>query len=149
MWHQRQVASLPWPDAARPLQPRIRPALVRRQRLRLAHPVRHSPLRKVEVHEMLRSCAERENVRPVGMAIVAGVYCSRSARHDNGEKAPDAIRMLRDDGWALVMTKGSHRQYRHPTKIGRVTVAGHGRDDLKPKTWNSILKQAGLRGGNS
>ena len=92
--------------------------------------------------------AQRENVHPVGMDIVAGVYCSRSARHDNGEKAPDAIRMLRDDGWELVRTKGSHRQYRHPTKIGRVTVAGHGRDDLKPKTWNSILKQAGLPGGN-
>ena len=64
------------------------------------------------------------------------------------KKVRDGIRMLEDDGWELVRTKGSHRQYKDPTKTGRVTVAEDGRDDLKPKTWNSITEQAGLRGGN-
>lgn len=57
----------------------------------------------------------------------------------------DAIRLLKDDGWHLVAQKGSHRQYKHPTKLGRVTVAGNMNDDLAPGTLNSILKQAGLK----
>jgi predicted RNA binding protein YcfA (HicA-like mRNA interferase family) len=46
------------------------------------------------------------------------------------------------DGWYLVATKGSHRQYKHPTKPGRVTIAGHPNDDIAPGTLNSVLKQA-------
>ena len=42
-------------------------------------------------------------------------------------------------------TKGSHRQYKHPAKIGRVTIAGHPNDDFAPGTLNSILKQAKLK----
>ena len=57
----------------------------------------------------------------------------------------DAIRLLEDDGWYLVAQKGSHRQYKHATKPGRVTVAGAMKDDLAPGTLNSILKQAGLK----
>lgn len=53
--------------------------------------------------------------------------------------------MLADDGWFLVATRGSHRQYKHPTKPGRVTVAGKPSDDLAPGTLNSILKQAALK----
>ena len=60
-------------------------------------------------------------------------------------KVRDAIRMIEEDGWEIVRTRGSHRQYKHPTKPGRVTIAGHGRDDLNPKTWDSIVRQAGLR----
>jgi predicted RNA binding protein YcfA (HicA-like mRNA interferase family) len=52
---------------------------------------------------------------------------------------------VEDDGWRLVGQKGSHRQYKHPFKKGRVTIAGHGSMDLDPKTQNSILKQAGLK----
>lgn len=52
------------------------------------------------------------------------------------------IRLIEDDGWYLVVTRGSHRQYKHPTKSGRVTIAGHPNDDLAPGTLNSILKQA-------
>ena len=52
--------------------------------------------------------------------------------------------MLERDGWALVRTRGSHRQYKHPVKKGLVTVAGRLSDDLAAGTWNSILKQAGL-----
>jgi len=53
--------------------------------------------------------------------------------------------MLEDDGWTIVHTRGSHRQFKHPRKRGRVTVAGHPNDDLAPGTLNSILKQAGLK----
>ncbi|WP_309670275.1 type II toxin-antitoxin system HicA family toxin [Gemmatimonas sp.] len=59
-------------------------------------------------------------------------------------KVRDVLRLLTDDGWFLVRTRGSHQQYKHPTKAGLVTVAGHPRDDLAPGTLNSILKQAGL-----
>jgi predicted RNA binding protein YcfA (HicA-like mRNA interferase family) len=57
----------------------------------------------------------------------------------------DIIRMLEDDGWRLVVTRGSHRQFKHPIKRGRVTVAGKPSDDLPPGTLNSILKQSGLK----
>jgi len=59
-------------------------------------------------------------------------------------KIRDAIRLIEDDGWYLVVTKGSHRQYKHPTKPGRVTIAGHPNDDLAPGTSNSVFKQAQL-----
>jgi predicted RNA binding protein YcfA (HicA-like mRNA interferase family) len=57
----------------------------------------------------------------------------------------EVLRIIEDDGWILVSQKGSHRQYKHPTKTGRVTVAGHPKDDLAPGTLNSILRQAGLK----
>jgi len=57
----------------------------------------------------------------------------------------DILRMLDDDGWYLARTRGSHRQYTHPTKPGLVTVAGKPGDDVAPGTLNSILKQAGLK----
>ncbi|MCC7451448.1 MAG: type II toxin-antitoxin system HicA family toxin [Anaerolineae bacterium] len=61
-------------------------------------------------------------------------------------KVREVIKMIEADGWYLVDTKGSHRQYKHPEKRGRVTVAGHPGDDLAPGTLNSILKQAELKG---
>ncbi len=54
--------------------------------------------------------------------------------------------MLADDGWRLIAMRGSHRQFEHPIKSGRVTVAGKDSDDLAPGTLNSILKQAKLKG---
>jgi len=60
-------------------------------------------------------------------------------------KIRDVIKMLREDGWYLVTTKGSHQQYKHPTKPGRVTIAGRSNHDLAPGTLNSILKQAKLK----
>ena len=60
-------------------------------------------------------------------------------------KVREVIRKLEDDGWYLVATRGSHRQYKHPTKLGRVTIAGHPSDDLAPGTLNSIRKQAGWK----
>ena len=60
-------------------------------------------------------------------------------------KVKEAIKLIENDGWYLVRTKGSHRQYKHQTKIGLVTVPGKLSDDLAPGTFNSILKQAGLK----
>ncbi|MSQ10546.1 MAG: addiction module toxin, HicA family [Dehalococcoidia bacterium] len=59
-------------------------------------------------------------------------------------KIRDAIRRLEDDGWFLLRTNGSHRQFKHPEKRSLVTVAGAPNDDLPPGTWGSILKQAHL-----
>jgi predicted RNA binding protein YcfA (HicA-like mRNA interferase family) len=60
-------------------------------------------------------------------------------------KVGEILRMLQADGWYLVATRGSHRQFKHPTKAGRVTVSGKPSDDLAPGTLNSILKQSGLK----
>ncbi len=57
----------------------------------------------------------------------------------------EVLRLLEGDGWYLIATRGSHRQYKHPNKAGRVTVAGKSSDEIAPGTLNSILKQAGLR----
>jgi predicted RNA binding protein YcfA (HicA-like mRNA interferase family) len=60
-------------------------------------------------------------------------------------KVREVLGLLEADGWYLVTTRGSHRQYKHARKTGRVTVAGKKSDDLAPGTLNSILKQAGLK----
>lgn len=60
-------------------------------------------------------------------------------------KVRDAIQLIEDDGWFLIVTRGSHRQYKHSVKPGRVTVAGKPSDDIAPGTFASILKQAGLK----
>jgi predicted RNA binding protein YcfA (HicA-like mRNA interferase family) len=60
-------------------------------------------------------------------------------------KVKDIIQQLEDDGWYLVDPRGSHRQFKHSVKSGRVTVAGKPSDDLAPGTLNSILKQSGLK----
>lgn len=58
-------------------------------------------------------------------------------------KVRDILREMREDGWYLTATRGSHRQYKHPKKPGRATVAEREGDDLAPGTVNSIFKQAG------
>jgi len=63
-------------------------------------------------------------------------------------KVRDAIKLIEQDGWYLVATKGSHRQYKHSKKPGRVTIAGHPSDDLAQGTLNSIFKQAQLKKPN-
>ena len=57
----------------------------------------------------------------------------------------EAIKRIEREGWELVRTRGSHRQYRHPERPGLVTVAGKPSDALHPKTWASIMRQAGMR----
>ena len=56
-------------------------------------------------------------------------------------KIKDIIRLIEADGWYLITQKGSHRQYKHQIKKGRVTIPGKLSDDIHPKTENSILKQ--------
>jgi predicted RNA binding protein YcfA (HicA-like mRNA interferase family) len=62
-------------------------------------------------------------------------------------KVRDVLKLLEEDGWYLVRTKGSHQQYKHPEKPGLVTLPGKPSDDLAPGTLNSVLKQAGLKKG--
>lgn len=62
-------------------------------------------------------------------------------------KVRELLGLLEEDGWALVRTRGSHRQLRHPTKPGTVTVSGKPSLDLPIGTLRSALKQAGLLDG--
>ena len=63
-----------------------------------------------------------------------------SLLHESKRNLDDAA-----DGWYIAATRGSHRQFKHPVKSGRVTVPGKPSDDLAPGTLNSILKQAQLK----
>lgn len=56
----------------------------------------------------------------------------------------EVIAVVEADGWYLVKFTGSHRQYKHPIKKGKVTIAGHLNDELRPKTCASIYRQAQL-----
>jgi predicted RNA binding protein YcfA (HicA-like mRNA interferase family) len=58
----------------------------------------------------------------------------------------EIIKLIEADGWYRIKAKGGHRQYKHPTKRGRVTVPGQMNAQLDKKTEKSILKQAGLEG---
>jgi len=60
-------------------------------------------------------------------------------------KVREVIRMIQAQGWNLVRQRGSHRQFRHATRPGLVTIAGAPGADLAPGTLNSVLKQAGLK----
>jgi len=60
-------------------------------------------------------------------------------------KVRDIIRKIEADGWSLKNTVGSHRQYVHPAKPGKVTIAGHPSLDLPTGVLRGILKQAGLK----
>ena len=61
-------------------------------------------------------------------------------------KAREIIKILQKDGWKEVRQVGSHKQFKHPTKKGTVTVAYHtGGEDIPIGTAKNILKQAGLK----
>ena len=62
-----------------------------------------------------------------------------------GVQVRDVIRLIENDGWFLIATRGSHRQYKHASKHGRVTIAGKPSEDMAPGTLNSVPKQAGLK----
>ena len=59
-------------------------------------------------------------------------------------KVRDVIKLLEARGWVLVRVRGSHRQYRRPSRSGLVTIAGKPGDELPPGTLKSIFKQAGM-----
>lgn len=60
-------------------------------------------------------------------------------------KIRDIVDLLHRDGWVLAATRGSHRQFKHPVKPGRVTVPGKLTDDVAIGTQASIFKQAGWK----
>jgi predicted RNA binding protein YcfA (HicA-like mRNA interferase family) len=60
-------------------------------------------------------------------------------------KVKDIIKLMVKHGWYCVATRGSHRQFKHDSLPGRVTIAGKQSDELAPGTLNSIFKQAGLK----
>ena len=60
-------------------------------------------------------------------------------------KVKDVVKMIEKDGGFIVRTKGSHRQFKHKTKKGLVTIAGKPSHELAPGSLNSVLKQAGLK----
>lgn len=60
-------------------------------------------------------------------------------------KVRDIIKQVVQDGWYQVGQTGSHRQFKHPQKPGKVTIAGHPADEMAPGTYHNILKQAGLK----
>jgi predicted RNA binding protein YcfA (HicA-like mRNA interferase family) len=69
----------------------------------------------------------------------------RQVRTIDEVKVAAMLDLLRADGRYVVAIRGTHRQLRHATKRGKVTVAGKPSDELHPKTAASILWQAGLR----
>jgi predicted RNA binding protein YcfA (HicA-like mRNA interferase family) len=60
-------------------------------------------------------------------------------------KVIDLLRILQANGWELVAIRGSRRQFKHPSKRGRVTLPGKLSDEVAIGTLHSILKQAGLK----
>ncbi len=60
-------------------------------------------------------------------------------------KVREFIKLLEDDGWVQIRMRGSHRQFKHSSKPGTVTVAGKPNVDIPPGTLNNALKQAGLK----
>jgi predicted RNA binding protein YcfA (HicA-like mRNA interferase family) len=60
-------------------------------------------------------------------------------------KVTEVTGIIEADGWREARTRGNHRQFKHPTKRGLVTIPGRPNDDLAPGTLNSILKEAGLK----
>jgi len=61
-------------------------------------------------------------------------------------KVREMIRLIEADGWYFVKQKGSHKQFKHPVKKGKVTITDHGKNiDLDDRDVNSILKQAGIK----
>jgi len=60
-------------------------------------------------------------------------------------KVREILKKLEDDGWKVVRTKGSHRQLKHPSKPGAVTIAGKSSVEVPKGTLNAILKQSGLK----
>ena len=60
-------------------------------------------------------------------------------------KVSEVLKLLQQDGWRVVATRGSHRQFKHAAKLGSVTVPEKLGDELAPGALNSIFKQSGLK----
>ncbi|HEV8113482.1 MAG TPA: type II toxin-antitoxin system HicA family toxin [Planctomycetota bacterium] len=64
-------------------------------------------------------------------------------------KVREVISLLGREGWYLVATRGSHRQFKHRWRPGRVTVSGNSGDEMPKGTLSAVLRQAGLKRGNT
>lgn len=60
-------------------------------------------------------------------------------------KVSEVLTKLREDGWYQVSQRGSHRQFKHPYKKGRVTITNKPSDTIEQNILNSIWKQAGWK----
>jgi predicted RNA binding protein YcfA (HicA-like mRNA interferase family) len=88
----------------------------------------------------------RDSCRRSAVVHVPARFRRRCLLGDNPAlKVSEILRLLADDGWRLVAIRGSHRQYKHFAKRGRVTVPGKPSDELAPATLRSIRKQAGWK----
>jgi predicted RNA binding protein YcfA (HicA-like mRNA interferase family) len=78
-----------------------------------------------------------------------GAHHDRPAWHRSSDKDSVKVRviikLIERDGWRQVGQRGSHRQFEHPTKSGKVTVPGHRNGDVGPEMRANILRQAGLK----
>jgi predicted RNA binding protein YcfA (HicA-like mRNA interferase family) len=89
------------------------------------------------IREKSRVCDEKERMRTwTDKHKIGQVNCNVKVR--------DIIDILIADGWSQIAQRGSHRQFKHPDRQGKVTVPGHMSDDLSPGTLKSILRQSGL-----
>ena len=96
----------------------------------------------------LPSCARRPQIKGSSRRLNRGVRrlpLAKETSYYPHMKVKEVIKLLEDDGWYLSRTSGSHRQFKHPTKSGTVTVSGKPSIDVPLGTLNSILKQAGLK----
>jgi predicted RNA binding protein YcfA (HicA-like mRNA interferase family) len=78
------------------------------------------------------------------MSSTFGRFGALADGGEGGVKVRDVIRLIEEDGWVLDRTRGSHRQYKHPSKPGLVTIPGKVGKDLPVGLQRSILRQAGL-----
>jgi predicted RNA binding protein YcfA (HicA-like mRNA interferase family) len=82
----------------------------------------------------------------LGAILIKNRYCPlKELRENKSMKVRDVIKLIKDDGWYLVSTRGSHRQFKHPVKSGRVTISGKLGDEVAIGTLGSIYKQARLK----
>lgn len=68
----------------------------------------------------------------------------RGGNKNQPVKVRDVIKLIEADGWYFLRQRGSHRQYRHATKPGKVTIAGKPSEEMAPGTLGSIFRQAGI-----
>jgi predicted RNA binding protein YcfA (HicA-like mRNA interferase family) len=90
-------------------------------------------------------CRQQSRVHLLRIAKLLPIFDSLHARYNSEMKVRAVIRRLKNEGWHLDRSKGSHRQFRHLSKKGLVTVPGKPGDDLAPGTLSSIFKQAGWK----
>jgi predicted RNA binding protein YcfA (HicA-like mRNA interferase family) len=107
----------------------------------------------IDVRFQERSSSGICAMRPAPLAPAATANFRRSQRSYEHEdrhrrrpmKVRDILKQLARDGWVLAQQESSHRQFVHPTKPGKVTVAGHPSDEIAPGTLKSIQRQAGIK----